>query len=289
MAEEGIKIEGEGNSGAMNPQVVENAQVEKARTKGWRPLDEFKGDPADWVDHKEFLGREKLFDKIHDLKNQLSRQAQKFEKDMTVIQSNYAKMQEVEYARAKKDLEEQLKAAKAAGEVEAVADISEELAEVKAQEKEAKQAAKEAAQAQRQQGPTQEFIDWQKQNQWFGPEGDAEMTADAIVVGNGYARANPSKSQAEVLAYVTSRMKKMYSEKFEGQPQEKKVSKVEGGGNHRPQEKKKGQLTVGDLDDTQRSVMNTLIKRGALKEIAAKNKRTQQEEYLAQLSERLSA
>jgi hypothetical protein len=38
---------------------------------------------------------------------------------------------------------------------------------------------------------------------------------------------------------------------------------------------KKGLNSVGDLNDMERSVMRSLIKRNALKDVAAKNKRTQ--------------
>lgn len=289
MAEAGVVLDGEGSGSSMNPQIQATKSEEKARQKGWRPLDEFKGDAADWVDHKEFLGREKLFDKIHDLKNQLSRQASKFEQDMTRISAHFAKVQEVEFNRAKKELQGQLAAAKAAEDVELVADIAGQIKEVEA---DAKAAAKDVKQAERG-GPTPEFVDWQKENGWF--QKDAEMTADAIAIGTGFAAANPGKSQSEVLDYTSKKIKRMYPEKFEEGEEEpetkKKVdNRVEGGSSRSAAPKqKKGQKTVGDLSDMERSVMNTLIKRGALKEVAAKNKRTQQEEYLAQLSEREGA
>lgn len=286
MAEEGIVLEGEGGGSSLNPQVQSQKSEEKARSKGWRPLDEFKGEASDWVDHKEFLGREKLFDKIHDLKNQLARQSQKFESDMSRISAHFAKVQETEFKRAKLALESELKAAKAAEDVEAVAEIAGQIKEVEADQK---QAAREVRQAQAG-GPTPEFVDWQKENDWF--QKDAEMTADAIAIGTGYAAANPGKSQKDVLDYTAKKVKRMYPEKFEGHDEEPKrveSNRVEGGGNTRPSPKKKGQLSVSDLSDMERSVMSTLIKRGALKEVAAKNKRTQQEEYLAQLAERRDA
>lgn len=288
MAAEGTRLEGEPEGGSsLNPQIQAQKSEEKARSKGWRPLDEFKGDPSDWVDHREFLGREKLFDKIHDLKNQLSRQTQKFEQDMSRISSHFAKVQETEFKRAKVALEAELKAAKAADDVEAVAEIAGQIKEVEADQK---QAAREVQQAQRG-GPTPEFVDWQKENKWF--QSDAEMTADAIAIGTGYAAANPSKSQGEILEYTAKKIKKMYSEKFDDdEPQGKRkveADRVEGSGSTRRVEGKKRSKTVGDLSDMERSVMNTLIKRGALKDVAAKNKRTQQEEYLAQLAEREDA
>lgn len=290
MAEEGNI--GEVNEGSsMSPQIQSQKQEEKARSKGWRPLDQFKGDAADWVDYKEFLGREKLFDKIHDLKNQLSRQAQKFEGDMSRISGHFAKVQETEFKRAKASLEAELKAAKAAGEVDVVAEIAGQIKEVEADQK---QAAQEVKQAQRG-GPSPEFVEWQAENKWF--QSDAEMTADAIAIGTGYSQANPGKSQREILDYTSKKVKRMYPEKFENEdgdedpkPNKVGVSKVEGGsGRGSSSSSKKKGLSIGDLSDMERNVMSTLIKRGALKEVALKNKRTQQEEYLAQLAERKGA
>lgn len=284
MAEEGTKIEGEQDGSSQNPNLQEDKYEQAARKKGWKPEEEYSGPDEDWVPAKEFIGREKLFDKIHDLKNQLSRQSQKFEADQARIAEHFARVQETEYKRAKKELETQLADAKRAEDVEAVEDIVGQIKEVEADAKIAKQQVKQA-----QQGPTPEFLDWQKENGWF--QKDAEMTTDAIAIGTAYAANNVGKSQAEVLAHVTTKIKKLYSDKFEEPTEKKRVedNKVEAGQRSRPEGKKKGQLSVGDLDEVELTVMRSLIKRGALKEVAKKNNRTQQEEYLVQLAARKGA
>jgi hypothetical protein len=230
-----------------------------------------------------------LFDKIHDLKNQLSRQAQKFEGDMGQISKHFAQVREVEYQRAKRDLESQLKAAKAAEDVDAVAEIASQIKEVEVQEKQAKDDAKVAAQQQSNGGATPEFLDWQRSNEgWW--QKDTEMTQDAISIGTGYAAANPTVSQKDVLDHVSRKIKKMYPEKFEGSRGNGKGedNRVEGGGgtNRGNSGGKKGKLSASDLTDDERMIMNAIVKRGALKEIAEKNKRSQAEEYLAQLADR---
>lgn len=285
MAEEGTKIVGEGEGTSLSPQVQEEKTLERARSKGWKPLDEFDGDPADWVPAKEFLGREKLFDKIHDLKSQLSRQAQKFESDMARIQQHFLNVQQTEYKRAKRELEKQLAQAKANEDVEAVAEIAGQIKDVEASQKETAKEVKEVKSG----GPTPEFVDWQESNKWFNT--DLEMTADAVAIGTGYAAANPSKSQKEVLDHVTAKIKRMYPEKFNGVESTKRMedNRVESGAQRPKAKSSKGTLSVSDLNDMEKTVMRTLIKRGALKDVAAKNKRTQEEEYLAQLAERKAA
>lgn len=289
MAEQGTHVPGESQEGtSQSPGVQEDKYELAARKSGWKPEEEWSGSPEDWVPAKEFIGRQKLFDKIHDLRNQLSRQASKFEQDMTKISTHFAKVQEVEYNRALKDLKNQLAAAKSAGEVDEVAEIAGQIKEVERDVKEAKQTVKQTQSG----GPTPEYIDWQKRNEsWF--QKDAEMTGDAIAIGTGYAAANPNKSQTEILEYVEKKVRRIYPEKFEdGEPKGKQRledNRVEGGSNRSAPSKKKGQLTVNDLNDVERTVMQSIVKRNVLKDVAAKNKRTQQEEYLAQLSERKQA
>lgn len=284
MAEQGTHVPGEGEGSSANPVLEQDKYEVAARKAGWKPEDDWTGSPEDWVPAREFVGRQKLFDKIHDLRNQLSRQATKFEQDMSRISGHFAKVQETEYKRARKDLESQLRAAKAEGDVEQVAEIAGQIKEVEQGAKEAKAEVKAASSG----GPTPEYVEWQRRNDWFTK--DPEMTGDAIAIGTGYASANPSKTQTEVLEYVEKKIKRLYPDNFE-EVKGKKVeeNRVEGGGRSSAPVKKKGQLAVGDLSEMEVQVMRTLIKRNALKDMAAKNKRTQQEEYLAQLSERKAA
>lgn len=293
MAEAGIKIQGESEEGSsQSPQSQADKYEVAARKSGWKPEEDWDGSPEDWVPAKEFIGRQKLYDKIHDLKRESTKQAQRFEQDMARISQHFAEVQQTEFKRAKKELEAQLAHAKRAEDVEAVAEIAGEIKEVEANAKAAATQATQAKKAATQGNPTPEFEEWQTQNTWFNK--DAEMTADAIAIGTGYAAANPGKNQKDVLEHTAKKIKRMYPEFFEDAGETNKRGKVEdnrveGGGNTRPAPKKKGQVSVGDLSDMERSVMKTLIKRGALKEVAAKNKRTEQEEYLAQLSERRDA
>lgn len=291
MAEEGTKIQGEEEGSSQNPNLQADKYEVAARKAGWKPEEEWDGASEDWVPAKEFVGRQKLYDKIHDLRNQLSRQASKFEKEMSKISGHFAKVQQVEYERAKKELQGQLAAAKEAGDVEAAVEIAGQIKDTEQDIKQAKQEQQQAAAG----GPSPEFLAWQEKNRdWF--QKDPEMTADAIAIGSGYAMANRDKGQEAVLDYVEKRIRKMYPEKFgkgngSTRQEDKQVEdKVEGGGNRpAPKVKDKNKLSVSDLDDTELSVMRTLLKRGVLNDQAKKNNRTPQEEYLAQLAERKSA
>jgi hypothetical protein len=130
------------------------------------------------------------------------------------------------------------------------------------------------------------------------------MRDDAIAIGVGYSAKNQGKSEKDVYQYVTAKIKQMYPEKFstkkestseeeeekqEVKPAKKNSNSVEGGGSrvNTQQGSRKNKLTVADLDEQTRSVMKTLIKRNALKELADKNKVTQEEQFLNDYQSRL--
>ena len=285
MSEEGTVIVGESDGSSLSPQRHAEIVDSKAREKGWKPLAEWDGDPEDWVDSKEFVGRTKLYDRINDLKGTLSKQKQEFQKDMQLVVSNLAKIREAEYKKALRSLESQREQAIEDDDARAAVKVSKEI-EALEKEKQAEAAATQQG-AETTVGPTQEFISWQSKNEWFNT--DSEMKADAISIGVGYAAGNPNKSQVEVLEYVTKKIKKMYPENFESKEKRQVTNKVEGAvgtSNKQVDSINKGKkITLADIPEEYQAVAKTLIKRGVFKEQAAKNKRTEVEEYLAQYQE----
>lgn len=289
MANEGIHVPGEQDGSSLSPVEV------KAREKGWRPQDEFRGNPDDWVDAKEFLGREKLFDKIRDLKGEVHRQQTKFDKDMEVISKHLSETEERAFEKAKKALQAQRRAALREGEPEQIEAIEADLEKLEEDKKKALAAIPKPSASSR---PTPAFVEFQEANPWFklserGMPAN-EMTEDAIAIGTGYAAANPSFSQEKVLQYVAKKVKAMYREDEEDQndvrPTKKEVQVESAGGGNRDQSvkaSKKTKITRGDLSEDQRRIMDTLVKRGALKDKAAKNKVTQEAQYLMDLQEAL--
>lgn len=294
--EEGIKIEGEGSEQHSNPEIAQQQIEDKAKKGGWSPEESWRGSPEDWVPAKEFLGRQKLFDRIDSLKNALQSQKRDFEKDMRLISKSVAEMNEQAYRKALSELKAQRGLAIEDKNIEAVEAIDAEIDETKTRLADATAQKKQPV---TQTQETADFVSWREANPWFTD--NQEMRDDAIAIGVGYAAKpqNQNLTEKQVYDYVTTKIKKMYPEEFgkgktdeidetNTQERTRKVSNVEaGGGNNRgnPAVKKGKTTTADDLDDTQKAVMKTLIKRGVFKELAAKNKRTEQEEYLAQYHE----
>lgn len=276
---DGNEIVGDALESSQAPVLVE----EKAKAKGWKPRDESDLPEEQWVDAKEFLGRQPLYDQIHALKKDIAKQGQAFKKDMAAISKHFAEQAKVEYDKAVKQLKAEKALAIEENDIGAVDAINEELAEKK-KEFEAVKAETPSTNA----DSTAEFEQWRKDNKWFNE--DLELQKEAIALGTGYAIANPNLPQASVLEYVEQRIKKIYSEKFEPKKEKTKVSdsQVESGGitpNSGVSSKRSKSLTENDLSEQELSVMKTLIKRGALKDKATKNKISEKEQYFRDLAE----
>lgn len=300
--QEGTIIEGEASESHSSPQISEEKYEKKARTLHWAPLEEWRGDPEDWVPAKEFVQRQKLYDRIDSLKDAIKSQKREFEADFQVVSKAVTEMNAQAYKKALSELKTQRALAVEDRNVEAVEALDEEIQTTSDNLKVAEKASKEAPKRQTIE-ESADYKDWKQSNKWF--DENSEMRDDAIAIGVGFAAKNPNKTEKEVYAYTTERIQKMYPENFkkaksnteneeEGEeivettPRRKQVANVEGASGPRQREtsgKAGRKTTVADLDEQQRAVMKTLIKRNVFKDAAAKNKRTQEEEYLAQYQE----
>jgi len=288
--EEGIVIEGEGKESHANPQVAEDKYTAQALKKGWAPEDQWKGNPDDWVPAKEFLGRQKLFNRIDDLKEAVKKAKTEADADVKLLAKQLAEVRAETYKKALADLKAQRAVALEDRDTATLEAVEEQIDETKSRLATAEaDAKKEVQKAQAQE--SEAFKSWKSENKWFAD--NQEMRDDAIAIGVGFAAKNPDKTEREVYEYVTNRIRKIYPDEFatkqkQGGDEEddqggRKVSNVEG--NNSPSRpaagSKKTRATVmADLDEQARAVAKTLIKRNAFKEEAAKLKISQEEYYL---------
>jgi hypothetical protein len=273
MAEqEGTVIPGESTEQHANPGVAADREVAyevKAKELGWRPESEWDGEPSDWVPAKEFVGRQKLYDRIHSLKGELVNQGRKFEQDMNAIKQYVQQMSEIEYKRAVADLTAQRKEAVREADVEAVERINQEIDELKDARKAAPLPAANATTQY-----SQAFIQWTERNSWY--KNDSELRDEADSLGVAYAlKHKGTKTEQEVMDYVEKQIKKMNPDKFQSKETTKAPS-VEGASAGNSATNKSGaKLSVRDLTEDEARVMKTLVAR----------KIVTQEKYLADLAE----
>ena len=225
--------------------VVVDPYETEAREQGWRPKEEYEGDPNKWRPAKEFVERGELFGKI----DTLGKELKETKKAMKMMQEHHAKVKETEYKRAVEELKALQKKHLEEGNSDGYLETTELLTDLKAEQK-----AREVigAQQPQQQGVDPRFTQWVDSNKWYSK--DAEMRQYADVVGMGYAQTNPNLDPEDVLRYVTAQVRARFKDKFEN-PNRNKPSAVEGGASNTPAKSDKFELT-----EDERRVMNTFVR-----------------------------
>jgi hypothetical protein len=247
----GITIEGET---APNTSVDEGGGEssisieDRAREQGWRPKEEFEGDPSKWVSAETFVAKGELIDRIEALGKKLK----DADKTINMLKEHHVKVKESEFKRAVDFLKSQKKVAFEAGDVDKIIEIDDRIAEVRETQK--AQAEQMEVDAGNELHP--DFAAWVSENKWY--ERDAEMRADADAFGDAYARNNPNKTPTQVLEYVTNKIKKTYADKFQN-PNRTKPNGVEGGGTRQG-----GSRDSFSLTEEEAKVMNTFVRNGIM-------------------------
>lgn len=221
----------------------------KALEEGWRPKDEWEGDPDQWIDAGEYVRRGPLFEKI----DSLNRQAKENNKVIKALQEHLEKVRQGEYKAHLEALRLEKKEALEEGDADRLIEIDEKIAEAKATEKIEKLEAKQEASQ-----PDPRFVAWVNKNPWY--INDQELQSFADEVGIIYKNRNPDTDPTDVLEYVSKRVQKEYPDKFKNE-RKARPNIVEGSG--APTTKKKDTF---ELSDEERKAMHIIVRTGALTE-----------------------
>ena len=220
---------------------------DQAREQGWRPKEEFEGDPEKWKPAKEFVERGELFGKIDGLGKELK----ETRKALKMLQEHHTKVKEVEYKRAVDELKALQKRHLEEGNSDGYLEASELLTDLKAEQK-----AREAVSAAQPAQTDPRFSSWIDANPWYTKDPDMREYAD--VVGLGYANKHPGIDPEDVLKYVSVQVKSFFKDKFKN-PNRERPSAVEG--NSTPSASNKSSF---ELTDDERRVMNTFVRQNIL-------------------------
>ena len=211
-----------------------------AREKGWRPKEEYEGDPEAWVAAEEFVKRQPLFDKIKIQNKKLKELEKTVEALAKHYQSNVTQAKE----RAILDLKSERREAIELGEVGKVEEIDQKIHHVQ-QMQEAVVPAKGIA------PELEQFLAEQKD--WFNK--DEDMTAFAVSYNETYLKKHPG-DLAESLNQTMKAIKRAYPEKFENQKKTAPPA-VEGG---TPVNQGTQKYSTARLNQEQKLVYHQLVK-----------------------------
>lgn len=235
----------------------------KARAGGWKPQEEWEGDPDKWYDARTFNMRGEMIHEIKDSRKQIN----ELTNAVKQLYEQQKQAREAGYKQAIDELKQQKKQALLDGDVDRVLELDDKIDEAK---QDFKAEAKEAKQDV--QGVNPSFVSWVQKNDWYTK--DLEMHDFADKAGIFYKQSNPNSSFEDMLEYVESQVKKKFSGNF-NEGSKKQVQTVESGGNTGTMRSSKKGLTVSDLSEAERNTMRTMMRVAGLTE----------QEYLKSLSD----
>ena len=185
-------------------EVVPNIWETKAIEQGWRPKEEWEGNPDEWRPAKEFVERGELFSKISSQSSELK----DLRKTLNALMEHHQKVQHTEYQRALSDLKNQKREALLEGDPDKVIEVDEQIATLKENKPDQNATGNNVARQ-----PTKLFVEFVKTNPWYAT--DVEMRQFADEVGIGYFNTHPHATEEETYAHVVTRVKKQFTDKFQ--------------------------------------------------------------------------
>lgn len=245
-APEGAPIEQTQQTEAPQPSSIERRAMEM----GWRPKEEFNGDEDDFIDAKEFVRRQPLFDKI----SQQSQQLRKVHDSLTQFKQHYTQVEQAAYDRAIKALKAEQKEALKDGDVDRYMELQDDIEAQKDQVQALKEKAIEEPVQTGEAHP--EFQAWQARNPWYNQTGYMKAFAD----DHGLKLARQGVAPADVLKAVEKAVREEFPNRFRN-PNKENAPQLESSG------KGSGRSGGGkeySLNDQERKIMNTLVSSGAM-------------------------
>ena len=250
------------NTGGSEPQEQTqekqySAIEQKALDQGWRPKEEFEGDPEAFIDAPEFVRRGELFSKIE----HQSKELKAVKAALDALKTHHSRVKEVEYDRALKALQNARKQALVDGETERFLELEQRIEEVK-EEKQAYDTELEQVKVEPVRDINPEFTAWIDKNSWYETSKPMRAYADKL----GVELAQEGHSPSDVLRLVEREVKKEFAHKFQNQ----KAA--------RPQAVESSVRTgtkpdTFQMTDDERTIMRKLVRAGAMSE----------QEYIAEL------
>lgn len=257
MAEENVVITDTSAPAVETPVQVEqpvvNPAEEQARSLGWKPKEEFEGNPDEWRSAREFLERGAMIGKLRSQDRQIKQLDDSLKHIVNQTQRVYANG----YDQALKDLKAQKREALAEGDLVKAEEIADKIEDVKLEKDRAIQVAARPVTTR----PDPEHEDWLQANPWYE---NPRMAAWADTAARDYINSRRGRATPnEVRAFVHNLVRQEFPEKFvtpkraTGAPNPDGESRNTNRGNTQTTRFSK---IENDMSDTERQIMKTVMK-----------------------------
>lgn len=240
----------EGTQAETQPEVKTDPFEQKALDMGWRPKEEWDGPEEDFIEAKEFVRRQPLFEKIEHQNKAIKQLSVAFE----ALKTHHTKVKESEYQRALQSLKTAKRQALQEGETDRALAYEEKIDEVEQQKAEFDA---EAAKVQVPQEPQAhpDFVAWKQKNGWYNRDVELREFADSY----GITLAKKGLPPAEVLEAVAKKVKTAFPEKFTN-PNRERAGAVEA-------PTRQGASQSGfQLSEDERTIMKKIVRTGVMTE-----------------------
>ena len=233
----------------------DNAVEIQARAMGWRPEEEFRGDPGKWKDAETFVNdgyqilpilreRTKTMASKMDVTNQELAKTQSLLKTLT---DHHKKTDERAYERAMKDIKADQRKAVENRDIETYDELDKALNDLE-----------KPVESKADPNVDPGFIAWKDENPWYNEKANMAMYADSVAAF--VEQQNPNLKGKPFFDKVTEEVKARYPEEFKN-PNADKTDFVEGvPGDNDTGGKKSKKKTYSEMDDQAQKACDELVR-----------------------------
>jgi hypothetical protein len=220
----------------------------KARELGWKPLQEYGGDPRKWVEARVWVENKPLVDQVRAHKQTVREQ----QKTIEALNRHYKQVHETAYRKALSDLDQQKEKAVLEQDVDKVRALDQQIAQTQSEQIKTQPVVQSTV------DPA--YTDWISANQQI--RGDAELWTFACAYEAQLSSTRPDLDLEARLEKVEAATRKAHPEKF-ANPRRQQPPMMEGAAMSAPGNGKKS-FGVNDLTPLERQTMARLVRNGTL-------------------------
>jgi hypothetical protein len=264
------------------------SQEDTASSEGWKPLDQWEGDPLDWVDAPEFNVRGSLMKRIQRQSKKIQTLEQQHHEQINAIKQlgeHNRKLAEYEYQKAINDLRGRKKEALDVGDSESIIAIDDQLDRLKTAQASNASAPRSQQSVEdvhpRGEEIAEELVAWVRKpgNEWF--ESDHEARTRFLQAGDVILGDDPDIDVASLFRKAT---KQAGISKPTSRPN---VAAVDDSGDGTAKSRvqpssKRSKYSSRNLNEEQLQIARTLARTDALQDESGKLTEKQQIELYAQ-------
>ena len=238
---------------------------QRAMEHGWRPQDQWQGDPEDWVSAREFNRRGELFARIAKYGNENKEMRESLKK----LFEHNRKLYDAGYKKAITDLRQQKLMAAEEGDTRKLLEIDEQIDNLK---EEHSNAIKEFDQSVTPTvaTPNEEYQlayeSWKQVNPWYGKNAALTQIADNLAkeIAQSTQSAGKPLDYKKLLNEVAKEVRENNPEHFS---KERKTSDVDSGGSApRAKPSSGGKYSLNQIPEQEREIARTLMASTGMKE-----------------------